>query len=75
MVPNMSGLCKEILFYTLIFVDYLHLTVYLIFVETDYNTNRLDIKIRNLAVNIDMGNPISLTRNKRQNYSFVYFNI
>lgn len=75
MVPNMSWLCKEILSYTLIFVDYLHLTVYLIFVETDYNTYRLDIKIRNLATNIDMSDQISPTRNKRQNCSLVYFNI
>jgi hypothetical protein len=29
MVPNMSWLCQEILSYTLIFVDYLHLMVYL----------------------------------------------
>jgi hypothetical protein len=75
MFPNMSWLCKEMLSYTLILVDYLQLTVYLIFVETDYNTNRLDIKIRNLAVNIELKNQISPTRNKRQNYSLVYFNI
>jgi len=60
----MSGLCKKILTYTLIFVDYLHLMVYLIVDETDYNTNRLNIKILNLPTNIDMGKQISPTRNK-----------
>lgn len=59
----MSGLCKEVVSCTLIFVDYLHLTVYLIVAQTDYNTNRLDINILNLATNIDMGNQISPTRN------------
>ena len=54
----MSGLCKEIVSYTLIFVDYLHLTIYLIFAETDYSTNSLNIKFLNLATNIDMGNQI-----------------
>jgi hypothetical protein len=54
----MSGLCKEIVTYTSIFFDYLRLTVYLIVAETDYSTNRLNIKFLHLATDIDMGNQI-----------------
>jgi hypothetical protein len=54
----MSGLCKEIVSYTLIFFDYLRLTIYLIVAETNYSKNRLNIKFLHLATNIDMGNQI-----------------